>query len=349
MTTDSDNSQDPSMPTPYDPWDTSNDRVLIAYHDNCLDGFTAAWAAYRGMSQLMCKPELLPMSYNPESTQKLFDALTTGDSVLGIQVVDFSLPVDVLARLQCCHPSVFVNILDHHKTAFEAYCPDIDTIECDTVVAGKLHGCNYILDNSESGASLTYKHFNYQGVPEEQTLPLPLLIQYVKDYDLWQFNLGDKTRWVNKYLMLQDRTLQRWDELLEMFDNECSYSAILDAGRELEEAHMLMVTKIARTAKPFSIYGEEGLFCMCPYELMSDVGHELANKSGTYGIMVVIDEKKVVGKWSLRSNGDYDVSKLAGFFGGGGHKNAAGFETSINESLQMMRDDGTGRLRGEEG
>lgn len=335
------NSQDP-----HDPWDTSNDRVIIAYHDNCLDGFTAAWAAYRGMSPLMCKPELLPMSYNAASTQKLFDALTTGDPVLGIQVVDFSLPTDVLARLQSCHPSVFVNILDHHKTAFEAYAPDIDHIEPDTVVAGKLYGCNYILDNSESGASLTYKHFNYHDIPasDEHLMQLPLLIKYVKDYDLWHFKLGDKTKWVNKYLMLQDRTLQRWDELLEMFDNECSYSAILDAGRELEEAHMHMVTKVARTAKPFTIYEEEGLFCMCPYELMSDVGHELATKCGTFGIMVVIDEKKVVGKWSLRSNDDYDVSKLAKFFGGGGHKNAAGFETSINEALQMMRDEGVGKL-----
>ena len=345
MTDSNDSTNDPANLPSHDPWDTSNDRVIIAYHDNCLDGFTAAWAAYRGMSQLMCKPELLPMSYNPASTQKLFDALTTGDPVLGIQVVDFSLPVDVLARLQSCHPSVFVNILDHHKTAFEAYAPDIDTIECDTVITGKLYGCNFILDNSESGASLAYTHFRQIS---GEVCELPMLIQYVKDYDLWQYKLGDKTRWVNKYLMLQDRTLERWDELLEMFDNEQSHAAILDCGRELQEAHEVLVTKIAKTGKPFTVYGEEGLFCMCPYELMSDVGHVLATRSGTYGLMIVIDEKNCKAKWSLRSNGDYDVSKLAGFFGGGGHKNAAGFETSINEALQMMRDDGTGRLAGGE-
>lgn len=340
-------SQDPANLPSHDPWDTSNDRVIIAYHDNCLDGFTAAWAAYRGMSPLMCKPELLPMSYNSASTQELFDRLTVGDPVLGIQVVDFSLPTDVLARLSSCHPSVFVNILDHHKTAFEAYCPDISSIEPDTVISGKLHGCNFILDNSESGASLTYKHFNFNDIYDEELIKLPMLIQYVKDYDLWQYKLGDKTRWVNKYLMLQDRTLERWDELLEMFDNEESLAAILDCGRELQEAHMMLVTKIARAAEPFTIYGEEGLFCMCPYELMSDVGHELATTCGTYGIMVVIDEDKKKGKWSMRSNGDYDVSKLARFFGGGGHKNAAGFETTLAEALQMMRDDGTGRPVGD--
>ncbi|PLX31947.1 MAG: hypothetical protein C0604_06035, partial [Clostridiales bacterium] len=32
-------------------------------------------------------------------------------------------------------------------------------------------------------------------------------------------------------------------------------------------------------------------------------------------------------KVSMRSKGDYDVSQIASIFGGGGHKNAAGFVT----------------------
>ena len=32
-------------------------------------------------------------------------------------------------------------------------------------------------------------------------------------------------------------------------------------------------------------------------------------------------------KYSLRSKGDFDVSIIAKAFGGGGHKNAAGFES----------------------
>jgi phosphoesterase RecJ-like protein len=35
-------------------------------------------------------------------------------------------------------------------------------------------------------------------------------------------------------------------------------------------------------------------------------------------------------KVSLRANGDTDVSKVAGFFGGGGHKKAAGFSSRGN-------------------
>ena len=40
---------------------------------------------------------------------------------------------------------------------------------------------------------------------------------------------------------------------------------------------------------------------------------------------------------SLRSNGDYDVSAIAKAFGGGGHRNAAGFSTDINTLLSWLR------------
>ena len=35
-------------------------------------------------------------------------------------------------------------------------------------------------------------------------------------------------------------------------------------------------------------------------------------------------------KWSLRSIGEFDVSLLATQFGGGGHKNAAGFTVDLS-------------------
>jgi nanoRNase/pAp phosphatase (c-di-AMP/oligoRNAs hydrolase) len=34
-------------------------------------------------------------------------------------------------------------------------------------------------------------------------------------------------------------------------------------------------------------------------------------------------------QWGLRSIGSFDVSKIAAKFGGGGHRNAAGFQTPI--------------------
>ena len=69
---------------------------------------------------------------------------------------------------------------------------------------------------------------------------------------------------------------------------------------------------------------------------MSEVGHELANKSGTYGLIWYLGENNNV-KCSLRSNGDYDVSAIAKCFGGGGHKNAAGFSVDIQTFLGWLK------------
>lgn len=67
----------------------------------------------------------------------------------------------------------------------------------------------------------------------------------------------------------------------------------------------------------------------------SEIGHELANQSGTYGLVWYMGADSRV-KCSLRSNGDYDVSSIARAFSGGGHRNAAGFETDIQTLIQWL-------------
>ena len=79
-----------------------------------------------------------------------------------------------------------------------------------------------------------------------------------------------------------------------------------------------------------------GLSANCPPHLASDVGHELANESGTFGLCWYMGRDGKA-KVSLRSNGDYDVSAIAKSFGGGGHRNAAGFEVSIDVLLGWMK------------
>ena len=82
--------------------------------------------------------------------------------------------------------------------------------------------------------------------------------------------------------------------------------------------------------------GANGLAANCPPHLQSDVGHELANQSGTFGLLWCIDKDNQC-KCSLRSNGDYDVSAIAKAFGGGGHRNAAGFEVDIQTLLGWLK------------
>ena len=83
--------------------------------------------------------------------------------------------------------------------------------------------------------------------------------------------------------------------------------------------------------------GANGLAANCPPHLTSDVGHELANQSGTFGLCWTLGQSGTVAKCSLRSNGEYDVSAIARAFGGGGHRNAAGFEVDIQTLLGWLK------------
>jgi nanoRNase/pAp phosphatase (c-di-AMP/oligoRNAs hydrolase) len=80
-----------------------------------------------------------------------------------------------------------------------------------------------------------------------------------------------------------------------------------------------------------------GLAANCPPHLTSDVGHELANQSGTFGLCWTLSKEGLTAQCSLRSNGDYDVSAIAKAFGGGGHKNAAGFEVPLETLVGWLK------------
>ena len=91
-----------------------------------------------------------------------------------------------------------------------------------------------------------------------------------------------------------------------------------------------------RVIDGFTRYSLFGLAVNAPSFLASDLGHELANKSGTFGLVWSMAGDGQV-HCSLRSNGEYDVSAIAKAFGGGGHRNAAGFSTDINTLLGWLK------------
>ena len=227
------------------------------------------------------------------------------------------------------YPYVLTTVIDHHKTAFEMYRPSSE-VKADSYLEADIYGASIILDNNESGASLCYKVFH----PGE---PLPKLIQYVKDYDLWRFELGDHTRHINQVLKREEHIMHAWDVIAERLEVPKEYDIIVATGRALKTKHDHIVRMLAMGAKPITIQHHTGLAVKCAPEFINDVGHALANKSGTFGAMCNIDTETNKVKWSLRSNGDFDVSEIAKHYGGGGHKNAAGFET---ETLPPMIGEG---------
>jgi len=313
--------------TDYGPHDEElpQQRALIAYHANCIDGFTSCWIAVTALKKAGVKVSTLGMEYNDGSTQELLAAIA-GTPYDELYVVDFSLSIGVLVVLQREYPYLQVTIMDHHKTAFERYTPELE-VKAGSFFEGEVSGAIIKLRNHMCGASICWHYFN--PVQDGVVSIIPQIVTYVEDYDLWRFRFGDKTKWINKYLMAQYRTFRDWDRIATRMDTAGGMSKILSTGKRLQGLHDKSVLQTAQMAVPIEIGNCKGLAVHCPPKLTSDVGHVLATNSGTFGAMYTVD---LVGnriKWSLRSNGDFDVSATAMRYGGGGHKNAAGFETKL--------------------
>lgn len=303
--------------------------VLIAYHAHCVDGFTAAWVAASSMKMVGKRFDMLPMEYTEQDTARLLTKLSTETNYLELYVVDFSLSMDALEYLQEELPDVETVILDHHKTAFERYFPtQAAKLTAHTVCTGKILGATVYLNNNKSGASIAWAHFNPTFTP-------PAIVAYVEDYDLWRFKLGDDTRYVNSYLSSRPKCLAEWNKVQQKL--RTYPQTILDAGKLIYDNFIDKCKEYAEDAVPVTLASKEGLAVACPGEYADQVGNILTVHSGTFGATYhpVTCNGKGMFKWSIRSQDDYDVSEIAANYGGGGHKNAAGFELTGEATLSV--------------
>lgn len=298
--------------------------AVVAYHDHCIDGFTSAYIAHKALSQRGAEVILLPMKYDDLSLAKLKKTLAENE-VNQLHIVDFSLSVPLLKYISIEYPETIVTVLDHHKTAFERYLNIEVTKETSKELEGKdlsvrVAGAYVKLCLTKSGAGICWDYF-FTGAAR------PELVNYVEDYDIWQFKYGLATKYINCYInTLVNRDIKAWTKLESQLDDPETKANILAQGRDLYNQHQAKVIELASTAYKFEL---NGIPCLAvdidpsEYKYINDIGAALTERCGTFG--VVISSNEVEYKYSLRSNGDVDVAKIAEEFGGGGHVSAAGF------------------------
>src|SRR5262245_40770836 len=180
--------------------------IKVIYHKNCFDGMAAAWVVSRALKDFgdsSERVEFIPASYNDNKLMEalMFDAQDNPSRDEHI-IVDFSFPRDFMESLAAIAKDILV--LDHHKTAKEA-CKGLPFC---------------IFDMNESGASLAWKYY----YPHE---PLPLLVRYIKDRDLWLFK-ENRSEDLNSFI-------QSWPMTLESYDN---MNFILETKSGFEEARI---------------------------------------------------------------------------------------------------------------
>jgi uncharacterized protein len=286
---------------------------LILFHNACPDGFCAAFIAHKKYPEA----ELIALDHGLGTgpLQVIMEQCADKD----VLMVDYSLRTRELNDELNSIAKSF-RIFDHHKTA--------------QVV---LEGAPYaVFDMNRSGAGLTWdylfgkdsQHWGDSYLFNNEIQKRPWYVDYVEDRDLWKWKLP-MSREICAYLGTLEFTEAAWKEL---DGTPPDLAASLGIGALAHIKHFVRETiKNVR----YGIVGDSRVAILnATYLNCSEIGNELA-KMAAYSI-TWFERKDDIIQFSLRSIGDFDVSQIAKAYGGGGHKNASGFQLSYSAGRVLI-------------
>jgi hypothetical protein len=277
-------------------------RVCV-YHAGCPDGFGAAWAAWRAWGE---EARYVPRGHD--------DPLRAEDYEDAFVLFADIAPPPAAARRLAEHAGRLV-VLDHHVSARDRFAADPGLLR-DLGADGHL----VHFDLEHSGAVLAWEHLH----PGSE---VPDLLRYVEDQDLWRWKLP-LSREVNAAIAAAPRTFPEWEELAG-----AGVEALAAEGAPVVRAAQREVERALQGAHPVAL-GALRVEGVNAREQRAQIGHELASRAAfgaPCGVVYRLAGRRV--DVSLYSVGAFDVAALAGAFGGGGHRNAAGFSVPLEEWL----------------
>lgn len=289
---------------------------ICVYHGGCDDGFGAAWAVHKKWGDMV---RFIPGAYSGFE----WPANLAGKDIL---FVDFSLKRDQMIELSNggntgAVPNSIV-VLDHHKTA-EAELRDWSVTRLNLAEVPTFLGMNMQetfhqivaqFDMDKSGARMAWEFC----FPND---PVPSLIDHIEDRDLWRFRLAT-TKTVSAALRTYPHDFAVWSSL--------DVDHLRDEGRAILRGHERNVADMIRNRYWTDVGGVDVPVVNVPYHYASDCADAiLAAEPDAPFCAAWFRRGDGKTQYSLRSTNDrMDVSEIAKKFGGGGHRNAAGFVCS---------------------
>jgi len=264
-------------------------EIVVIYHDQCRDGFGAAYAAWKKFGDTA--------SYIPRKTQ---EPIPEGLHDKELYIVDYSYNKEQLTEL--VHKNKSVVVIDHHATSKEA----VASFE------------GNVFDIEHSGAVLAWQYFHPQ-------TEVPKLLLYIEDHDLWRFKM-EFNREFGAALGEYNQDFETWDTLNDNLSDRDAFSSFISHGGALAGFEDTLVQKLLAFREKIMFEGHTMYAVNCSRIYRSIVANKLATlNKNEGGIAMAIVYYRYDGKvhCSLRSSGEVDVSIIAQKYGGGGHKNAS--------------------------
>lgn len=287
-------------------------RPLCIYHSPCADGFTAAWVVNRFFDG--------EVDFHPGVYGEAPPDVADRDVIL----VDFSYKRPVLWEVAQSAKSVL--LLDHHLSAVEdvGNVPIGEYARCNF---GQIEpfppNCHFLFDMERSGAQIAWDFF----FPDPDGPGRPSLINYVGDRDLWRFSFTN-SREINAYIFAHDYTFENWDRLENELLTLDGMKRATAGGEAIERKHHKDVKELVTvTRRTMIIGGYEVPVANIPYTLTSDAGNLMCIGAPFAACYWDTPNGRV---FSLRStDSGVNVSLIAKAYGGGGHRNASGFQKEL--------------------
>ncbi|WBO23984.1 hypothetical protein [Sphingomonas abietis] len=286
---------------------------VMIYHASCADGFGAAWAAWKRWGASV---EYIPASHG-----------STPPDVAGKHVLigDFSYKLPVLEEMLQSAASIV--ILDHHKSAEADLAPFVATaaaanpfeVTAMLRALADLHRppCIAVFDMERSGARMVWDFCH--------STPAPRLVALIEDRDLWRFAYPEAKEFA-LWLRAEPFSFERWTEIDAIMAEPARAAGIKAEADAMQRFYDQKCSEIISTARLEPILGHMVPVVNCPSAFASDVGNSLLNEFPDAAFSACYSEGRKGRTFSLRSEGGRaDVSLIAARFGGGGHRNAAGF------------------------
>lgn len=292
---------------------------LVIYHGGgCADGFGAAWACWRRWGDAVTFHAANYGAPPPD---------VAGKHVL---IVDFSYKRPVLEEMGAIAASII--ILDHHETAQEDLAefvypvPDVLTLQNARAALADLDDFAFPrvfadFDMKRSGARMAWEFC----FPDAE---VPLLLRLIEDRDLWLFRY-DATRPFATWLRAEPFSFERWSEIDLALDAPYG-NDIMREAEAMQRFHDEKVREIASFARYEQLGEHRPLVVNCPPMFASEVGNLLLEQHPDAPFSMTYFDSGTKRLLSLRSTADrIAVSTIAARYGGGGHRNAAGFSVAL--------------------